>query len=74
MPDVTIYTQPNCAPCRRVKDWFNDKGVEYVERDVTRDPDALVELANLGFQGTPVVKTPTDSWIGINLKKMKELL
>lgn len=74
MPDVVVFTQPNCAPCRRVKDWFTHKGVEFVEKDVTRDPDAMSEFAALGFQGTPVVKTPTDAWIGINLEKMKALL
>ena len=74
MPTVTVFTQPNCAPCRRVKDWFSLKGVEFVERDVTRDPEALAEMRSLGFQGTPVIQTDSDAWIGINLEKMKELL
>lgn len=74
MSEITIYTQPNCPPCRSVKNWFNKQGVEFVEKDVTTDPDALVELANLGFQGTPVIYTPNDAWVGIDLKKMKALL
>lgn len=74
MPEVTVFTQPNCSPCRRVKDWFSSKGIEFVERDVTRDTEALAEMRALGFQGTPVVQTSSDAWIGINLEKMKDLL
>jgi hypothetical protein len=53
---------------------MNSKGVEFVERDVTQDPEALAEIYALGFKGVPVIKTDSDAWIGINLEKMKDLL
>lgn len=74
MSQVTVFTQPNCAPCKRVKDWFSNKGVDFVERDVTQDAGAMADFRALGFQGTPVIQTDTDAWIGINLEKMKDLL
>ena len=74
MTNVTVFTQPNCAPCRSVKKWLTDKGVDFVERDVTVDSEALTTIGMLGYAGTPVIQTESDSWIGVNLSKMKELL
>lgn len=73
MPQVTVFSQPNCVPCKKVKSWFDAKGVEYVERDVTTDPDALQHIRDLGHMGVPVIETDTKSWVGIDLANMKEL-
>lgn len=71
---VIVYTQPNCSPCRQVKSWLDSKGVEYVEKDITRDTDAYQRLLELGHRATPTIQTDTDSWVGVNLAKMKELV
>ena len=74
MPKVTVFSQPGCVPCKKVKTWFDAKGVEYVERDVTQDPEALAHIRSLGHMGVPVVETPNKNWVGINLDNMKELV
>ena len=74
MQQVVVFSQPNCVPCRKVKSWFDAKGVEYVERDITEDPEALQYIRDLGHMGVPVVETPEKSWVGINLEFMKELV
>lgn len=70
---ITVYSQPNCSPCVKVKKWLDNKGVEYVDKDVTTDPEAFAELMGLGYNSTPVVSTPTRAWAGIDLAKMKSL-
>lgn len=35
-------------PCDGVKAWLSAWEIEYTERDVTRDPDAVAELVRLG--------------------------
>lgn len=74
MPKVTIFSQPGCVPCKKVKTWFDAKGVEYTERDITVDPSALQHIRNLGHMGVPVIETSEKSWVGIDLNNMKELL
>lgn len=35
---ITIYTAPGCSSCRKVKDWFNEWEIPFVEHDITRIP------------------------------------
>ena len=74
MQQITVFSQPNCVPCRKVKAWFDAKGVEYVERDITTDVEAFQHIRDLGHMGVPVVETAEKNWVGINLANMKELV
>ncbi len=46
-PEVTVFTAPHCASCAMVKRHLTERNVPYRERDVTRDPGALTDLAGL---------------------------
>lgn len=74
MPKVTVFSQPNCVPCRKVKTWLDSKGVEYEERDITTDEEAYRHVRELGHMGVPVIETKEKNWSGIDLEKMKELV
>ncbi|MDO4747458.1 MAG: glutaredoxin family protein [Candidatus Saccharibacteria bacterium] len=39
MSKIIVYTTPTCAYCHALMDWLEDLGVEYVERDATKEPD-----------------------------------
>jgi thioredoxin reductase (NADPH) len=48
-PHVEIYTKENCPYCEKAKDLFDEKGVEYVEYNVTGDEalfDEMIERAD----------------------------
>lgn len=70
---ITVYSQPNCVPCKKVKSWLDGKDIAYVEKDVTADVAAFNELRNMGYNSTPVIVTATDNWAGIDLAKMKAI-
>lgn len=70
---VTVFSRPGCVPCTRVKSWFDTKGIEYEERNVYEDEEALNTITNLGYSGVPVILAGDQHWSGINLEKMKEL-
>lgn len=36
---IEIYTTPTCAYCHALMDWLDSEGVEYVEKDATKEPD-----------------------------------
>ncbi|CAM3720454.1 glutaredoxin family protein [Deinococcus frigens] len=44
MPEITVYTVPNCADCEAVKRLLTSKGAAFTEKDVREDPAALVEM------------------------------
>lgn len=31
---VTLYVTPSCTSCRKAKAWFEENGIEYVERNI----------------------------------------
>jgi len=45
---VEIYTRATCAPCKMMKAYMTNKGIDYVEKDVDADPslmDKVIELS-----------------------------
>ena len=39
---IEIYTTPTCAYCHALMDWLDSQGIEYVEKDATKEPDIAV--------------------------------
>ncbi|MCW2718638.1 MAG: mycoredoxin [Pseudonocardiales bacterium] len=63
MAQLTIYTTSWCGFCRRLKMQMDKAGLEYVEIDIERNPEAatFVEGVNGGNQTVPVVLFPDDT-------------
>lgn len=70
---VTVYTQPNCQPCRATKKRMEKLGIPFNEVDITSDPSALDTLRAEGWQSAPVVKTQYETWGGFNPSKIDAL-
>lgn len=71
---VTVFTSPSCQPCRISKKILNDLGVEFVERDVSTDLEALEMAKNLGYNSSPVVLLDTgEHWQGLDPDRLKAL-
>ena len=47
MHKVNIFTLPTCHHCHHAKEFLSEKGVEYVEFDVSNDRDALDEMTRI---------------------------
>jgi len=60
--------------CTMVKGFLSQKGVAYVERDITTDEQALKELSELGYWTTPVTKIDGQVVVGFDRQKLAELL
>ena len=39
MGKIKVYTTPTCIYCHALMDWLDEKGIEYVEMDATKEPD-----------------------------------
>jgi glutaredoxin len=74
--DVVIYTTPGCGWCRRAMAYFDKKGVDYTNRDVSSDPEAYADYESItgGRSGVPVIVVG-DEWMqGWNPGRFDELL
>ena len=52
---LTVYSQPNCQPCKATKRWLDRRGIIYQEVDVTTSPKDAEAIRALGFKEAPVV-------------------
>jgi glutaredoxin-like protein NrdH len=55
LKSITIYSRPDCQPCKRIKAWWDRRGITYQEVNVEESPDDLAALKALGYTGVPVV-------------------
>lgn len=52
--EITVYSRPDCQPCKAVARKLDQLGAQYVKVDVTEDPAAAERLRSLGYTSTPV--------------------
>lgn len=57
-----------------MKEFLSQKGIPYVERDVSKDEQALGELEALGLMTTPVTNIDGEVVVGFDRKKLEALL
>ena len=60
--------------CGKVKEFLSQKGIEYTDRDVSTDDDALNELKRWNIKTTPVTVINGDAVIGFDQKKLEDML
>lgn len=58
METLTMYTTPWCPDCRRAKTFLRERGVEFREVDIEKDPSAeeVVLKANDGRRKVPTME------------------
>jgi glutaredoxin 3 len=72
---VTVYTQPDCPPCKVVKEFLLHHQIDFVEFDVSKDKKARHRLINV-YQSysTPTVVVGDKVVTGFDLQTLEKLL
>ena len=74
-PKIIVFTQPDCPPCRSVKVYLADKGLEFEERDVTADQEAVRELVETyQSRSTPTIVIGENVMIGFDPEELDQIL
>ena len=60
--------------CQRVKEFLSQRGVAYIDRDVSADEKALDELSQLRVMTTPVVIIDGEIVVGFDREKLEQLI
>ena len=79
---IKIYTSPSCSSCRKVKKWFNEQNIPYVEKNIfsaTLNENELKEILIKSENGTEDIistksKIVKETGIDINGMTIKELI
>lgn len=74
MKNVIIYTSNTCGYCHTAKDYLDELGVKYDERNVSTDMEARKELMQKGFMGVPVILVEEEVIQGFDKSRIDQLL
>jgi glutaredoxin len=69
-----VYTQLGCPPCHHETTFLAQKGVEFEEKNVREDLDAMQEMVRMGSQATPRTVIDGEIIIGFDLKRISASL
>lgn len=75
MANITIYSTPTCAFCKKAKEYLASKDIPYIEIDVLADQSKVQELVEKsGQMGVPVIDIDGQIVVGFDKAKVDELL
>lgn len=60
--------------CGKVEEFLHQKGVPFIEKDVSKDEAALNELLEKGFAATLVTVIDGEAVVGFNRARLEQLL
>lgn len=73
--EVKVYTTPSCPWCQAVKQYLEERGIPYIEIDVSQDQQAALEMIQKsGQMGVPVVEIDGEIVIGFDKERLDNLL
>ncbi len=54
--EFQVYWAPGCTSCLRTKEFMSQHGIEFESINVVEHPQALEDLARIGFRSVPIVR------------------
>ncbi|MHA2063377.1 MAG: glutaredoxin family protein [Candidatus Thorarchaeota archaeon] len=75
MKNVTIYSTPTCAWCKRTKDFMNERKIKFNDIDVSTDQKAAHEMLHKsGQMSVPVIDINGKLIIGFDVDAINRAL
>lgn len=71
---VIVYTSNTCPHCTTAKQYLQEKGVEYTEKNIQTDAEARKELIQKGYMGVPVIIVDNEEIQGFDKQRLDEIL
>jgi glutaredoxin len=56
--------------CRQAKEYLSQRNVQFQDKDITQNAEALEELKKLGYMTTPVVVIEKSVIVGFDAEKI----
>lgn len=74
MKDITIFTSSTCRFCKAAKQFFDEKDIEYKERNIDKDKEAVDYLIDKGYRGVPVIQIDGEDIVGFDKEAIEAKL
>lgn len=75
MATVTIYSTPTCPYCKKAKEYFKEKNVDFTDIDVSEDTGKQQEMVDKsGQMAVPVIDIDGTIIVGFDKGKIDEAL
>lgn len=75
MPKVIIYSTPTCPWCHLAKEFFKKNKVDFEDKNVAADHQAVEEMVKKsGQMGVPVIDVDGKIVVGFDQEKLSKLL
>jgi len=74
MKNVVVYTSSTCPYCTMAKNHLKEKGIDFVEKNVSTDSEARKELMSMGHMGVPVILIDGEEIVGFDKDRIDALL
>lgn len=71
---VKIYTSSTCAYCHQVKEFFKEKGIKYVEANISENKEDRMELMKMGYRSVPVTVIDGEVVVGYKADELGRLV
>jgi glutaredoxin 3 len=72
---VKVYSTPTCGWCAAVKKYLAFKNVAYEDIDVSKNPDAAMEMVRKsGQRGVPVLDIDGNIFVGFDQESIDRLI
>lgn len=67
MATVEIYTTPTCSQCAKTRAWFEAHGIDFIDYNIVKDPEALQRMIEIsGSRNVPVIRIGERVIVGFN--------
>jgi len=73
VPELTVYTKPDCPGCKMTKRELDKAGAPYNEIDLTTRPDLVEQFRAEGLRSAPVVELGAERVAGFNVVKIRAI-
>lgn len=72
--NVIIYSSNTWPYCVSAKEYLQEKGISYTEKNIQKDPQARKELMDMGYMGVPVIIIDGEEILGFDQPRIEKLL
>lgn len=73
--NITVYSTPSCPYCNMAKAYLEDRGIMFMEVDVSASEEAAKEMVEKsGQMGVPVIDVDGKIMVGFDAEALDKLI